>query len=301
MPNYAKLLITGGSGFLGWHLAQSAAQYYDVSFTYGQHPFSIEGCQEYRLNLQNLREIEELLEEVEPEVIIHAAALTDVDLCEKRRSIAHEINVAATRQLAECAAEFDCRFVYISTDLIFNGETGNYTETSKPTPINYYGETKLLGEKAVMEMAPNYLIVRLALMYGIGNGVHGGFTEWLRNGLAHEKTVTLYSDQYRTPLFVNDGVRALLEMIEQPVKNEIFHLAGSERLSRYDFGKKFAQTFGYSEQWLKPAKMRELSPTARRGSDCSLNSKKIQNILTFQLSDVTGGLQKMKKMARNSK
>jgi len=301
MPKYSKLLITGGSGFLGWNLTKYAAEFYDAYFTYSQHPISIEGGQEYHINLQNQSEVEELLEEVQPDVIIHTAALADVDICEKRRSIAHAINVAATSHLSKCAEELNCRFVYISTDLIFDGQAGNYTEADKPIPINYYGETKLLGEKAVMETATNYLIVRMALMYGIGNGINGCFTDWIRNGLEHKKPVPLYTDQYRTPLFVLDGVRALLELIEEPVKNEIFHLAGSERVSRYDFGKKFAQIFGYNEHLLHPTNMQDVVTLAPRGSDCSLNSARLQNLLNFPLSDVTRGLQKMKRMTPNSK
>lgn len=294
MPNDSKLLITGGSGFLGWNLAKYAAELYEVFFTYGHHFITIEGCQEYHLNLQDRSEIENLLEEVQPEIVIHTAALANVDICEKRRSLAHEINVAATTHLAKCAEELHCRFVYISTDLVFDGQTGHYTETDRPTPLNYYGETKLLGEKTVMSTMTDYLIVRMALMYGVGNGVNGCFTDWIRDGLEHKKPVQLYTDQYRTPLFVLDGVRALFELIEKPTRNEILHLAGKERLNRYDFGKKFAKIFGYEEQWIYPAKMQDVTTTAQRGRDCSLNTKKIQQLLSFQLSDVDTGLQKMK-------
>jgi dTDP-4-dehydrorhamnose reductase len=294
MPNYSKLLITGGSGFLGWNLAKYAAELYEVFFTYGQHVITIGGCQEYHLNLQDRSEIENLLEEIQPEIVIHTAALANVDVCEKRRSLAHEINVAATTDLAKCAEELHCRFVYISTDLVFDGQTGNYTETDRPVPLNYYGETKLLGEKTVISTMTDYLIVRMALMYGVGNGVNGSFTDWIRDGLKRKKPVRLYTDQYRTPLFVLDGVRALFELIEKPVKNEIFHLAGKERLNRYDFGKKFARIFGYNNQWIRPITMQDSSMMVPRGRDCSLNSEKFQKFLSFQLSDVDTGLQKMK-------
>lgn len=294
MPKDSRLLVTGGSGFLGWNLAKYAAERYDVFFTYDQHFIPIERCQEYHLSLQNRSEIENLLEDIQPDIVIHTAALANVDICEKRRSLAHDINVAATTHLAKCAEELHCRFVYISTDLVFGGQTGYYTETDKPAPLNYYGETKLLGENTVMATMTDYLIVRMALMYGVGNGVNGCFTDWIQDGLEHEKPVLLYTDQYRTPLFVLDGVRALLELIENPVKNEILHLAGKERLNRYNFGKKFAKIFGYDEQWIRPTKMQDVTTTAQRGSDCSLNTTKIQKLLSFQLSDVTSGLQRMK-------
>jgi dTDP-4-dehydrorhamnose reductase len=296
MARYVKLLITGGSGFLGWNLAKYAAELYEVSFTYSQHPITIPECQEYHIDLQNQSEVEDLLEDLQPEVLIHTAALTNVDVCEKRRSLAHEINVAATNHLVKCAEELGCRFVYISTDLVFDGQKGNYSETDRPNPINYYGETKFLGEKAVMDISTNYLVVRMALMYGNGNGVNGCFTDWLRKGIEKKQSVPLYTDQYRTPLFVFDGIRALLELIEKPVKNKILHLAGRERLNRYDFGQKFIKIFGYSDQWLRPTKIQDVTSSGQRGSDCSLNTKAIQSLLSFQLSDVNTGLQQMKKL-----
>ena len=213
---------------------------------------------------------------------------------EENEEFSYEINVAATTHLAKCAEELNCRFVYISTDLVFDGQTGHYTETDRPIPLNYYGESKLLGEKTVMSTMTDYLIVRMALMYGVGNGVNGCFTDWIRDGLEHKKPVQLYTDQYRTPLFVLDGVRALFELIEKPIKKKIFHLAGKERLNRYDFGKKFARIFGYDNQWISPITMQDISTMASRGRDCSLNSEKFQKFLSFQLSDVDTGLQKMK-------
>ena len=300
MPTYSKFLITGGSGFLGWNLAKYAAEMYDISFTYAQHPVSIPDCQEYHLELQDKRRIEDLVDEVQPDVIIHTAALANVDICEQRRSLAYDINVAATTHLARCAQDLACRFVYISTDLVFDGEQGMYTERDRAHPVNYYGETKLSGERAVMSISTDYLIVRMALMYGIGNGMNGSFTDWIREGLEHQKAISLFTDQYRTPLFVMDGVRALLELVEQSGRNQLYHLAGSERLNRYEFGKKFAQTFNYSSTMIQPIQMQEITTLAQRGKDCSLNSQKIQPVLSFALSDASAGLQKMKQLYSQS-
>lgn len=295
MASYSQILITGGSGFLGWNLVNYAANLYDVYFTYCQHPIKVAGCQEYHLNLQDTEEIDEVIGEIQPEIIIHTAALSNADICEQRRSMAHDINVTATRRLAKIAEDHGCRFVYISTDLVFDGKKGDYVETDLPRPVNYYAETKLSGEKVVREIVTDFLIVRLSLLYGNGNKYSGGFTKWMQTQLGQNITIPLFTDQYRTPVYAKDAARAIFEMIEQPVKREVFHIGGKERVNRYDFGKKFAKVFNYNERYLRPVSMEDVKAIAERGIDCSLNSHKIQQQLSFQLSDVAAGLEKMKR------
>ena len=295
MASYSQLLITGGSGFLGWNLAKLAAKEYDVYYTYRQHPVKIKGCQEYHLDLQKQEAIEDAINEIQPEVIIHTAALAEADVCEERRSVAHDINVTGTRYLAEYAEEIGARFIYISTDLVFDGKKGNYLETDAAKPINYYGESKLLGERVVQEVASNYLIVRLALMYGNSNGLNLSFTDWMHDNLKNHRDLPLFTDQFRSPLFVEDGARALLELIDSPAKNQVLHLGGKERVNRYDFGQKFTKIFGYEAKYLHGVKMAEVESSASRGGDCSLNIKKVRALLSFELSDIETSLKKMKR------
>lgn len=299
MPSFSQLLIIGGSGFLGWHLVKAAAAQYDVSWTYCQHALNIAASPDaYRLDIQQPDEIRAVIEQVEPEVIIHTAAMTNADLCETHRSLAYSLNVTGTRNVAECAEEAGATLVYISTDLVFDGTHGNYRERSATKPVNYYGETKLAGERVVKEITSKYLIARVALMYGNGNGVHGCFTDWMRNGLQQGRDLTLFTDQYRTPLYANDAAQAILELAEKSPENETYHLGGSERLNRYEFGQKFCQIFGYDPKHLRAVAMNDIPSLAPRGADCSLNSHKAQKLLSFTLSDVATGLEKMKQELR---
>ncbi len=295
MPSYSRILISGGSGFLGWNLARYAAKDYDVFLTYRKHRINVDGCEPpYYLDLRNDQAVEKLIEDLHPEVIIHTAALANADVCEQHRPVAHEINANGTRRLVKKAEEVGARFMYISTDMVFDGNSANNQEQDRPKPVNYYGETKLLGEKVVREISSNYLILRMALMYGYGNEVNGCFSDWLYEGLQGRKRLSLFTDQYRTPLYVQDGARALFELLHHPVKNEVFHLGGSERLTRYEFGKSFCRIWGFDEQHLHPVLMKTIETVADRGYDCSLNTDKVQKFLSFQLSDVESGLQQMK-------
>ncbi|PID56538.1 NAD(P)-dependent oxidoreductase [candidate division KSB3 bacterium] len=295
MPACSQILISGGSGFLGWNLARYAAEDHNVFLTYHQHQVNVEGCKApYYCDLRNEQATEKLIKDLHPDVIIHTAALANADDCEARQSAAYAINVDGTLNLVRQAEKIGARFVYISTDMVFDGANGNYREEHRPTPLNYYGETKLLGEKLVREISSNYLILRTALMYGHGNEFNGCFSDWLYNGLHRQQSISLFTDQYRTPLYVQDTVKAVFEMIDQPIKNDLFHLGGAERLSRYEFGKIFCEIWGLNDHKLHPVQMEEVDTLARRGYDCSLISAKIQHILSFQLSDVRTGLQQMK-------
>ncbi len=294
MSSYSQLLITGGSGFLGWNLAKLAVRTYDVAYTYWQHPIDIAGCEAHHLDLHHTDQIDKVLSKIHPDVIVHTAALSNVDFCEKRRSMAYAINVRATRDLAHYAEDMGAAFVFISTDLVFDGTHGNYCETDLPKPCNYYAETKVQAERAVKDISTNYLILRTALMYGSSNGQNRCFTDWLREGVEQQTPLTLFTNQYRTPLYVRDGCQAILELIDSPLHNQLFHLAGSERLNRYEFGLQFAGIFGYDSQCLQAVKMEDVKKAATRGSDCSLNTKKVQEFLSFHLSDVNSGLHAMK-------
>jgi dTDP-4-dehydrorhamnose reductase len=286
----ARLLITGGSGFLGWNLAQQAAESYDVAFTYAQHPMGIPHCQAYHLDLRDHQQIHALVTTLAPNVIIHTAALANADLCETHHSLAYDVNVAATEQIAQCAEELGRRLVYISTDLVFDGQRGNYGEHDRPRPLNYYAKSKLLGENAVKAVSSNYLIVRTALMYGQGNGMHGSFLDWMRQALHAARPLTLFTDQYRTPLYAYDAARALLEIIARPLRNETFHLGGGQRVSRYEFGEIFVKVFGYDRQLLRAVAMSDVPSQAARGADCSLNSQNIRQHLSFEPADIESGL-----------
>jgi dTDP-4-dehydrorhamnose reductase len=302
------LLITGGSGFLGWNLIQVLTTDANVVATYHTHPFQLDGCQVFKVDLTERSQVTELINQIHPEVIVHTAALTSVAHCQKYREAAFAANVLATRYLIDAANTQQARFIYISTDLVFDGTKGRYTEHDSPNPLNYYAETKFLGEKEVRTHAENFLIVRVALMYGNGSsarsvpqksgrtgGISGGFCDWMHATLQNRQPLALFVDQYRTPLYVREGAEAIAALLEQNVRNVIFHIGGAERINRYEFGKKFAATFGYDESLLKSVKMTEIPEYSIYGADCSLDSSKIRRQLNIRFSNVVEGLEKMRR------
>lgn len=282
------MFVTGGSGFLGWHLIKYLRNIYKVYASYYHHPFQIEKCTTLKLNICERTAVREALEIIRPDVIFHTAALAKVDTCEKNKELAYQINVEGTKNLV-VEAPRNCRFIYISTDLVFDGERSFYQESDTLNPINFYGETKVLGEAVIAENTLDYLIIRTSLMYGYGNGFSENFLDGLRKTLSQGTKARLFIDQYRTPLLVFDAAKALTEISTAPVQGEIFHLGGSERINRYEFGRRFAHALGYPEDLLEPAPMEKVL-TVKMPRDCSLCIDKIQNFLSFSLSNGEDGI-----------
>ncbi|HWP45809.1 MAG TPA: SDR family oxidoreductase [Candidatus Limnocylindrales bacterium] len=285
------VFVTGGSGFLGWNLVKALKDHYRVFAGYYHHPFQMERVKTLKLNISDKGEVREVLKKVQPDLIFHTAALARVEVCEKDKESAYRINVEGTRNLI-LESPKNSRFIYVSTDLVFNGKRSFYKETDLPDPLNFYGETKLLGEVVTAENAPDYLIIRISLMYGFGNSFSESFLDWLRKTWTQGGKTKLFTDQYRTPLLVSEAVEALKEVATISTKREIFHLGGRERITRYEFGKKFAELYGYPIHLIEPASMASVL-TVNMPADCSFSINKIQNLLSFTLSDVEEGLKKL--------
>jgi len=294
-----RIMITGGSGFLGWNLCRELGKRHEVFGSYLQHPCVPDTCSAFKLDVTSREEIRSCIEQMKPDVIIHTAAITNPDHCEKDRGLAKKVNSDASRIIASLSHEHSVRLIYVSTDLVFNGEKGSYTEDDEPAPVNYYGDTKLQGEIAVRELLPDGVILRVSLMYGWGNGIHGCFTDWMLSTLEKKEKLHLFTDQYRTPTFVNDSVIGFIKVAEDPQATGIFHLAGPERVSRFEFGRVFLNTFGFPDDLIQQVKQDEISALVPRPKDSSLSIRKFQEHYHFTPQGIKEGIRAMFEM-RNS-
>ena len=291
-----KALITGVSGFLGSNLAIIFRDHFQLAGSFCYHSQKIKGCQTFPLDLTDALAVKSVIADLKPDVVIHTAALSHPDMCEQAPERAYHINVTGTENLLSCL-NFSVGLLYISTDLVFDGEKGWYRETDPTNPLNVYALSKLEAEKRVLAWNGNYSIIRTSLMYGPGNGVNNSFLQWMFRNLEENRIIPLFTDQYRTCLFVQDTAQALLQL-SRLKDTGIFHLGGSENINRYEFGRKFASIFGYSPDLLKPVSMREVSARAKRAADCSLNSEKIIQLIGFKPCNIESGLRKIKSEGR---
>jgi dTDP-4-dehydrorhamnose reductase len=284
-----KLLITGGSGFVGGHLMIRAKKKWDVYATYKSHTFSLRGITPLFMNLEKKESIRSIITEVNPEAIIHCAAWSNVDGCEINHELAYRINMNATKVIAEECFNSGCRLLYISTDMVFDGENGNYSESDFPRPINVYGQSKLAGEEQVRNTCNDYVVARIALVYGPSVTGTNSFSEKIIKKIQRGETMNLFSDQYRTPILVYDLADALLELTENSFSGTI-HLGGTVRVDRYKFGLRLAEIKGYSKDKFKPVLMSETDFVGPRPKDLSLNISRAKTLLSSDLLDYKEGL-----------
>lgn len=290
----ARLLITGASGFLGWNLARSLRAGHEIRGTFYRNPVPIEGCAMDRADLSSGEGLAEVVEAFAPDAIIHAAALIDIDLCEREREMARAVNEEGTRGVARIAAEAGARMIYFSTDMVFDGERGMYGEEDEPRPINYYGETKLAGEKWVFEYCPAAVVMRVSLIYGRGNGVHESFLGRMLKRLERGETFPVFTDQCRTPTFVKDICAAVGIALEDDDIGGLYHVSGPENLSRHEMGKEIVRVFGFPEDLIRPLKMADLEGFMPRPRDISLDNGKAAGAFGLGFTGFGAGLEAVK-------
>jgi dTDP-4-dehydrorhamnose reductase len=285
-----RLLITGVSGFTGWNLARHLKSHYRIYGTYLDHPVDLEAVETLAFDLTNLGKIERLCSTIKPKVIVHTAALSNPDYCESHHQEALTVNTFATRELARTASHMGIRIIYFSTDLLFSGETGMYSEADAPAPLSYYAKTKHLGELEIMNNCSYYSTLRFSLLYGRSNGLNKNFVETMEQQALQNSRMNLFTNQFRTPLYVEDAVMALERFVADRSLKGLFHLGGPNRLSRFQFGELFCRTFNFPQRLLVPCLLEEAKLPAPRPRDCSLNSDKARNCLQMEFRSVEEGL-----------
>jgi dTDP-4-dehydrorhamnose reductase len=262
--------ITGAGGLIGNYLVRMVGQ-----FAPG---FDVVGLTRDQLDLTDASSVRRLFREQQPDLIIHCAAMSKSPACQANPKAARQTNVEATQLLAELAC--DVQLIFFSTDLIFDGRKGAYVETDEPNPLSVYAETKVEAEKFVLSN-PRHTVVRTSLNAGKSNSGDRSFTEEIRNAWRSGKTLKLFIDEYRSPIPAVITARTVWELANIN-RSGIFHLAGSERLSRCEIGQLLAPLWPELDAKIEPSSLREYEG-APRPPDTSLNCEKLQKLLSFPL------------------
>ncbi|MDZ8109138.1 MAG: NAD(P)-dependent oxidoreductase [Nostoc sp. DedQUE12a] len=267
-----RLLITGASGFLGWHLCQLAKQEWEIYGTYFSHAIEIPGVKILKVNLIDFQELQQIFNTIKPTAVIHTAAHSQPNFCQTHPEESHAINVTASCNIAGLCADNSIPCAFTSTDLVFDGLNAPYCETASVCPVNIYGEQKAIAEAGMLERYPMTAVCRMPLMFGAATPTAKSFIQPFIQTLKDGKDLKLFIDEFRTPVSGKTAAKGLLLALEKV--NGIIHLGGKERLSRYDFGLLLAEVFELSTSGIKPCRQQDVKMAAPRPADVSLNSSK---------------------------
>jgi dTDP-4-dehydrorhamnose reductase len=281
-----KLAITGGGGFVAGSVIQQASADCEVHALSGKDPLANRaGLVWHTLDLKEPAQVRKAFEAIAPDVVIHAAAIGDIDFCENHPETARGVNVGITESVADYCGRSRARLIYLSTDNVFDGTQGNYVEEDRPAPINEYARTKAASETIVSAAVADAVVARVALVMGFG--LLGGGNSFLERTVPmfrEGRTIYVPPEEVRTPIDVVTLGRALLELAASDFRG-VMHLAGSEALDRVSLTRRLAERLGFSPDTVVPRSPTEIVGRARRPRDVSLNVTKARAVLKTPMRD----------------
>lgn len=292
-----RIAVTGASGLLGLTLCHVWRDNHIVFGLTRESNLAIPGVEVRVWELTSLDRMAGVLDRLEPDVVVHCAAMTNVDACEQSPAAAHFVNCEIPRRLAMWCESRGVTLLHISTDAVFDGYEGGYTESSAPNPLNVYGRSKLDGESAVAAALPNALIARINL-YGWSRTGSRSLAEFFVNRLAAGEATRGFTDLWFSPLLANDLAGLLLAAMETRLEG-VRHFASSDSVSKWAFGQLIADVFDYDPALVRPAASASMALTATRPKRLMLNGTLIASELGIKLPTVEEGVRRLRQLSEN--
>jgi dTDP-4-dehydrorhamnose reductase len=266
------VLVIGGSSLVGSKVAALASESFKVVATYREENPRIPRVEFAMLHKERVEDGMALVRATRPAFVVDAAAAHHVDRCEEEREFAWQTNAGSSGALARVATDVGARYLFVSTDFVFDGRKGRYREEDVPRPLNYYGETKLAGEHAVLAATADHLVVRSSGLYGWNDG-RLNFGTWVLSSARARTPINVATDWVGSPTFADDLAAGILQLLRVP-DGGVYHLAGGDALSRYDFAVRLLRAFDLDPAMARPVRREELHLKAPRPADSSLSSAK---------------------------
>ncbi|MCZ6539413.1 MAG: SDR family oxidoreductase [Chloroflexi bacterium] len=291
MSKTKNILITGASGLLGANLVRHYAARHRCTGLYATHPISIPGADLEQINLTDHASISRTLERLQPDLIIHCAAATNVEWCEKHPELAKSINVDATLFLAERSSAIGAKFVFTSTDSVFDGTGDRYLESDVPAPLNAYATGKAHTEESVRGLNPDALIIR-SYFYGYSPSGTRSLLEWVLVKAQAGDIVPGFTDSYFSPIGVYDFADALDSAVDADTSG-ILHMGSSDTISKYEIARMVMVTYMCDMSLLRPITVNDAGLSADRPRNTSLNVTMLESIWGRSAPSVAHGIERV--------
>ena len=270
-----KFLVTGSAGQVGQQVVKDLSKSNQVFSCYNES--KPEYGDSVKMDLKNYEMVSSVLTEIKPDVVIHLGAMTGVDICEKEKTSASEINTKATEIIAKECSKLNSFLVYVSTDYVFDGNFGMYKEDDVANPLGFYGKSKLEGEKAVQNFSTNWCIARTSTPFGL-HPTKKSFPMWVIENLQKQKQIDVLIDQFTSPTYIPNLSRMLIEISERRITG-IIHAAGASKISRYQMASMVSDKLNLDGTLLKQISMNKMKWVAQRPKDSSLDVSRASSIL----------------------
>jgi len=288
----SKWLISGVTGLLGANAFRVLEQAHEVLGTSRRRPRAIEPSAFVAADISDAVSRRDLIAQAAPDVVLHAAALSSIEACEQDPELAHKVNVEASADLAAQAARAGSRFIYISTDAVFDGERGGYWELDQVSPTTEYGRSKVAAERAVLAAHPGAIVARVNF-YGWSPTGTRSLAEFFHRNLAEGNSVKGFTDITVSTLYIDDLVDALVAL-DDARSSGVVHVVSSEPVTKFDFGRDLATLFGFDPELVQPAQSTDVLAHAR-GSNISLDVTRFHALTAQVLPGQNDSMKRLKK------
>ncbi len=278
-----KILITGSNGLLGQTLLnlllKNKEDYKVIGFSRGENRSGREDFTYVSIDIADEKRLYTALEKIQPDAIVHTAAMTNVDACEDDKKACDILNIEVVRFLADYCSASKTHLIHISTDFIFDGKKGYYKEIDAPNPLSYYGLSKLKSEEILTQSSINYTILRTILVYGfVYKMTRNNIVLWVRKMLSENKEITIVNDQFRMPTYAEELALACKLAIDKKATG-IFNISSNTLLSIYEIAQQIADVFGLDTSLIKPISTATLNQKAKRPAKTGFDLEKIKTEL----------------------
>jgi dTDP-4-dehydrorhamnose reductase len=290
------LLVLGSSGLTGLKVMLLAKKKYEVCGTYNMRPLSDNSLR--RLDITSGDDLRSLFREIRPDIVVNTAALHNVDYCETHKEDAFKVNANAVGMIADLCNQLGSRLIQISTDFVFDGKKGYYSENDPPNPLNIYAKSKLEGE-TMAQTCSSYAILRTSVIYGwspleienssSSSGKPINFGLWVLSKMKNGNILNIINDQFSSPTLADTLADVIIQLAADN-NNALYHVSGSTCLSRYEFTRKIAELTGHSTEGIHPVETRSFTQLAKRPENSCLNCNRVQEKLRFKLPNIDESL-----------